>query len=1005
VSSVWNLAIKTMDEPYFETRKSGIAPIGDIPWGTSFCHFYQNRNDQLGVLVPYFKAGLKHNERCIWVSPRASTKDLYQALKTTLPDFQKCLDRHQIETIYLSQWYTRYRKPSETILNKLDDAVLNGFDGLRIVINPALTTKITKTRIDEEIDTVSRYNIIALFSYPRDRFDAVNLIKVMKDYQFALVRNADKLEVIESSEARIVKNALVRNEERSRYILSHMAEGFAYHRIVLDEGGTPCDYVFLEINDAFEKLVGLSAKEILGKRVTQVLPGIEKDPIDWIGKYGKVALTGEPAHFDSYSEVLKKWYSVSAFSTQKGFFTVTFTDITERKKAEEERHRLYEELQEAQRHTSADLEATARLQKLGSLFLQEGNLEAILIEVVDAAIAISSADFGNIQILDPESSDLKIVAHRGFPGWWLDYWDSVSRGNGACGTALERGERIIVEDVEQSPIFIGTPALEIQLKAGVRAVQSTPLISRSGKPLGMFSTHYKKPHRLDEHTLGLLDLLARQAADIIERSQSEKALRDSEERFRAIAETSLVLISVSRVSDGEILFINRAYTDAFGYKPDELIGRKGVDLYVEFADRATLVSTLNEQGFIKDYEVRVRKADGTPFWISASVLPINYAGESALLGASIDITDRKEAEAAVEESEKKFRIIADFTYDWEYWRTQDNKFAYMSPSCLRITGYNSQEFIDNPDLYLSIIHPDDRDRVAGHMKTDLHHPDQEELEFRIIRRDGEERWIGHLCQPVLDEKENIQGRRSSNRDITDRKRAEEEIKRTNAELEASNKELEAFAYSVSHDLRAPLRSMEGFSSALMEDYAEKLDEQGKKYLNYVQESSELMGQLIDDLLKLSRVTRADMNYEMVNLSGLGDTIVAELKRSEPNRKVEIKISPNINVFGDRNLLRLALENLLGNAWKFSSKCEVTSIEMGECNYNGKLTYFIRDNGVGFDMTYVDKLFKPFQRLHKASEFAGTGIGLATVQRIIRRHGGEVWAEGKVEEGATFYFTL
>jgi light-regulated signal transduction histidine kinase (bacteriophytochrome) len=242
-------------------------------------------------------------------------------------------------------------------------------------------------------------------------------------------------------------------------------------------------------------------------------------------------------------------------------------------------------------------------------------------------------------------------------------------------------------------------------------------------------------------------------------------------------------------------------------------------------------------------------------------------------------------------------------------------------------------------------------------------------------------------------------------DITERKKAEEELKRSNVELEASNKELEAFSYSVSHDLRAPLRSMEGFSSAMLEDYAEKLDGQGKQYLRYIQDSSDLMARLIDDLLKLSRVTRSDMSYEWVNLSELARNIVAELEKAEPQRKVKLSIAPVMWAYGDRSLLRLALENLLGNAWKFSSKAASPRIEMGTLEYNSKQAYFVRDNGVGFDMTYADKLFKPFQRLHKSTEFAGTGIGLATVQRIIRRHGGEVWAESKVGEGATFYFTL
>ena len=243
------------------------------------------------------------------------------------------------------------------------------------------------------------------------------------------------------------------------------------------------------------------------------------------------------------------------------------------------------------------------------------------------------------------------------------------------------------------------------------------------------------------------------------------------------------------------------------------------------------------------------------------------------------------------------------------------------------------------------------------------------------------------------------------RNITTRKEAEDELKQRTIDLEASNKELESFSYSVSHDLRSPLRSITGFSNVLLEDYSDELDEEGKSYLKKISDSGELMGQLMDDLLKLSRVTRTDLKTEKLNLSDMAQKIADDLAKDEPERKVKVKIAPNLITVGDKNLLNLVLQNLLGNAWKYSSKTAEPLIEMGTIENKGKQTYFVRDNGAGFDMAHASKLFQPFQRLHKASEFAGTGVGLATVQRIIRRHGGEVWAESKVDEGATFYFTL
>jgi signal transduction histidine kinase len=250
------------------------------------------------------------------------------------------------------------------------------------------------------------------------------------------------------------------------------------------------------------------------------------------------------------------------------------------------------------------------------------------------------------------------------------------------------------------------------------------------------------------------------------------------------------------------------------------------------------------------------------------------------------------------------------------------------------------------------------------------------------------------------------------RTVAGLKRAEEKIQILNEdlqrhaiELEATNKELEAFSYSVSHDLRAPLRAIDGFSQAVLEDYGQNLDKQGKDYLDRIRDGSQRMAQLIDDMLNLSRVTRSEMKRETVDLSGVVRSIATELQKTQPERQVEFVVAEGLTASGDVRLLRVALQNLLTNAWKFTGKHSKAKIQFGVIANNGKPAYFVRDDGAGFDMAYANKLFGAFQRLHAMTEFKGTGIGLATVQRVIHRHGGRVWAEGKVEQGATFYFTL
>jgi light-regulated signal transduction histidine kinase (bacteriophytochrome) len=243
------------------------------------------------------------------------------------------------------------------------------------------------------------------------------------------------------------------------------------------------------------------------------------------------------------------------------------------------------------------------------------------------------------------------------------------------------------------------------------------------------------------------------------------------------------------------------------------------------------------------------------------------------------------------------------------------------------------------------------------------------------------------------------------REVVERARAEKALRSANAATGAANKELEAFSYSVAHDLRAPLRGIDGFSQALVEDCAENISAEGKVYIGHLRDSAQHMARLIDGLLSLSRLGRTEICRARINLASIARTVLARLRRDHPERSVEMIIPAEIMADGDGRLLEIVFENLLGNAWKFTGKRADARVEVGELFQDGQQVCFVRDNGAGFDTAYAEKLFAVFQRLHTVSEFAGSGIGLANVERIIRRHGGRIWGEGKVGQGATFYFTL
>ncbi|GAB6181379.1 hypothetical protein JCM14036_26980 [Desulfotomaculum defluvii] len=341
----------------------------------------------------------------------------------------------------------------------------------------------------------------------------------------------------------------------------------------------------------------------------------------------------------------------------------------------------------------------------------------------------------------------------------------------------------------------------------------------------------------------------------------------------------------------------------------------------------------------------------------------------------------------------------------------------INKSFITNLGYTKEQLLDK-EVY-SLIHPDDRLRALEEKNRSLSTDESIKSERRFKCKDGSYKWLEWFA--VFDPKNDLFY--AAARDITDQKEMLSRLKayqehledlveeRTvklslaNKDLDATNKELESFCYSVSHDLRTPLRSMDGFSLALLEEYEEQLDEIAKDYLYRIRAASQRMGQMIDDLLHLSRVTRQQMLFKEINLKQLAQEVFAELQASEPDRQVEFKVSSDLLVLGDARLLKIALTNLIGNAWKFSSKVSNPVIEVGIIRHGEKTFYYVRDNGVGFDMSYVDKLFKPFERLHTIREFPGTGIGLATVKRVIDRHGGSVWAEGKLGQGTTIYFTL
>jgi PAS domain S-box-containing protein len=379
----------------------------------------------------------------------------------------------------------------------------------------------------------------------------------------------------------------------------------------------------------------------------------------------------------------------------------------------------------------------------------------------------------------------------------------------------------------------------------------------------------------------------------------------------------------------------------------------------------------------------------------------------------ITFNRRRQAEQALRESEERYRGIIETQEDMIVRFDQKGRLTFVNDACCQKLGKERRLLLQMQ--FQDLILDKDRDRIFP-LFTQLFKPPFRVIsDLRIPTPQGI-RWILWENYAIHDANQHILEIQGIGRDITDRKRTESELVRLNteleqrvqkrtAQLEAANHELEAFSYSVSHDLRAPLRAVEGFSTALFEDFSDSLPEEGKLYLTRIINSAQRMNQLIEGLLRLSRITRGSINFAPVDLSAMAHMIRTELANSDPDRVVNWEIEPGLLAIADSNLLYIVLNNLLNNAWKFTSHHTIANIKFGKIIENGRDVFFVKDDGAGFDMQYAVKLFGAFQRLHKDTEFEGSGIGLATVRRIIQRHGGQIWAESKIEEGATFYFTL
>ena len=549
--------------------------------------------------------------------------------------------------------------------------------------------------------------------------------------------------------------------------------------------------------------------------------------------------------------------------------------------------------------------------------------------------------------------------------------------------------------------------------------KNSPILSPSGDVLYILHrvedvTEFVRASELGEELRGRTLAMEQ---DVLSRSRELAAanhdLRDLNAKqeqvsqyARSLIEASLdPLVTIS--AEGKITDVNEGSIKVTGVPREKLVGTDFSDYFTEPEKAREGYQQVFAKGFVTDYPLTIRHTDGrlTDVLYNASVYKDARRNVLGVFAAARDVTVLKQASQYA-------RSLIEASLDPLVTISAEGKITDVNEGSIKVTGVPREKLVGT-DFSDYFTEPEKaregyQQVFAKGFVTDY--------PLTIRHTDGRLTDVLYNASVYKDARRNVLGVFAAARDVTERRKADEQIRRLNTELEqrvvertaqlqAANRELESFSYSVAHDLRAPLRSIDGFSQALLEDYVDKLDADGKKYLSFIRESAQQMAQLIDGLLALSQVTRRELQRERVNLSAFAQAAITRLQRSQPERRVDVVIQEGLGCEGDPRLLTAVLDNLLGNAWKFTGRRDDARIEFGATSNDGHRVYFVRDNGAGFDMAFVNKLFGVFQRLHAATDFEGSGVGLATVQRVVGRHGGRVWADGEVNRGATFYFTL
>ncbi len=767
-------------------------------------------------------------------------------------------------------------------------------------------------------------------------------------------------------------------------------------------------YRFISVNRAFCCVTGLKEEMIVGKLVSEVIP--EPSLTLVLGKYKQAITEKSIIRWEEISTypagTLVGEGSIAPVIDEEGSCTSlvgSVHNITERKQAEVQLrilNRIYSLL-------SSINQAIVRTRDPKVLFENVCN------------IAIEKGGFGMawIGLIDESTQKLQVVAQAGRASGYLELVDISVNGKPVnycpIDSVLRQGKHIVCKIIKNKQM---ASCQKNAYELGFRSSASFPL-KVSDILKGALTFYSDLPEFFDESELKLLDELAMDISFAMEyaekedkRKMAEEELLKAEELFRTTLDHMMEGCQLIGF-DLKYLYINEVAASQGRLIREKMLDRTMMELYhgIEKTQMFANILKCMEKHVPSRMENEFLYPDGTKGWFALSFEPV----PEGVFILSTDITARKQAEQKLQEREARYKTLIENIPQKIFLKSKDYRWVSVNKNFARDLGISPEEAEGKMDFDLfpkelaDKYHSDDV-RIIETGKA-------EELEEKYVEN-GKESWVNTIKTPVRDGNGEIVGLLGIFWDITEQKLAKEEIQKLNneledrvvfrtAQLEAANKELESFSYSVSHDLRAPLRSIHSYTNILLEEYENILDDEGKRLCSIISSSAKKMGNLIDDLLSFSRIGRTSVNPSLLNMSAMAASVFSEITTDQEKARINIKVGKLHQAHGDPTLMRLVWMNLISNAIKYSSKEIVSEITIHSKKDGEFVTYIVEDNGVGFDMQYKSKLFGVFQRLHSESEFEGNGVGLAIIQRIITKHNGKVWAEAEVGKGAIFYFSL